>query len=89
MPTSQSLETHQRVRVKFNAMATGVHCDEASLHVTVADGREISVPLAWFPRLLKASPEQRNHWELIGTGEGVNWPDLDEDIEVESLFRVQ
>ena len=89
MSTSQQRENRKRVRIKFNAIAIGVRCDEASLYVAVADGREISVPLEWFPSLRDASPEQRNHWEFIGQGQGIHWPDLDEDIEVESLLRVQ
>jgi len=51
------------------------------------DGREISAPLAWFPRLRDATPEQRRHWRLIGTGVGVHWPDIDEDIAVATLMR--
>ena len=50
------------------------------------DGRELSVPLAWFPRLLHATPEQRQAWELIGRGEGLHWEELDEDISVAGLL---
>ena len=57
-----------------------------SLTVELNDGRSISVPLAWYPRLLHGTPEERNHWRPIGTGEGINWPDLDEDISIENLL---
>lgn len=60
---------------------------EDKLYVCLEDGREVAVPLEWFPRLRDASPEQRAHWRLIGGGIGVNWPDLDEDIAAESLLR--
>ncbi len=53
-----------------------------SFRVTIDDGRELSVPLAWFPRLLHGTPEQRDQWELIGRGEGLHWEALDEDISV-------
>ena len=57
------------------------------LMVNLVDGRRISVPLAWFPRLLHATPEQRSHWELLGDGEGVHWPDIDEDLSMVGLLR--
>jgi len=52
----------------------------------LSDGRTVFVPLAWFPRLLHGTPEERNKWRLIGDGEGIHWPDLDEDISVENLI---
>lgn len=55
--------------------------------VALSDGRNVSVPLAWFPRLLGASPKQRAHWQLIGAGLGIHWRELDEDISVSSLLR--
>jgi hypothetical protein len=58
---------------------------EDTLTVELTDGRVISVPLAWYPRLLHGTPEERNNWRLIGKGEGIHWPDLDEDISVENL----
>lgn len=58
---------------------------EDALIVDLNDGRTISVPLAWYPRLLNGNAEERHNWRLIGTGEGIHWPDLDEDISVESL----
>ena len=57
-----------------------------TFRVTLDDGRDLSIPLAWFPRLLRASPEQRQNWELIGRGEGVHWDELDEDISVAGLL---
>jgi hypothetical protein len=59
--------------------------DEA-LTVDLADGRTLSVPLAWYPRLLHANAAERANWRLIGRGEGIHWPDLDEDISVEGLL---
>jgi hypothetical protein len=58
-----------------------------SLTVELNDGRSISAPLAWFPRLLHGTPEERNNWRLIGNSEGIHWPDLDEDISVENLLQ--
>jgi uncharacterized protein DUF2442 len=57
-----------------------------ALIVDLSDGRTISVPLAWFPRLLHATPTERNNWRFIGDGEGIHWTDLDEDISVENLI---
>jgi hypothetical protein len=59
---------------------------EDTLAVELADGRTISAPIAWYPRLLHGSPEERNNWRLIGKGEGIHWPDLDEDISVENIL---
>src|SRR3970040_599314 len=58
---------------------------EDALSVDLTDGRTVSVPLAWYPRLLHGTPKERNKWRLIGEGEGIHWPDLDEDISVESI----
>jgi len=71
---------------KLEPLARDVTFIEDALHVVLADGREISAPLQWFPRLLGATPEQRAQWELIGDGIGIHWPQIDEDIEVESLL---
>ena len=60
-------------------------CDDAQLHVTLADGRALSAPLWWYPRLVGASPEERNAVEL--TPLGIHWPRIDEDISVASIFR--
>ena len=64
-----------------------VHCDEHSLIVDLMDGRTISVPLAWYPRLLRATPDQRAKWERAGGGYGIHWPDIDEDLSTEGLLR--
>lgn len=60
---------------------------EDMLYVRLEDGREIGVPLAWFPKLVKATPEERNNWRLIGKGIGIHWEDIDEDISVRKLFQ--
>jgi len=57
-----------------------------SLTVDLSDGRTISVPLAWFPRLLRATQQERKHWKMIGKGQGIHWEDIDEDISVEGLL---
>jgi len=71
---------------KVEALARDVAFTEDALRVVLADGREVSVPLHWFPRLLHATPDQRAKWELIGDGIGIHWPLVDEDVEVESLL---
>jgi hypothetical protein len=63
-----------------------VDVSDAALTVGLLDGRTVSVPLLWFPRLAHGSPAERNHWRLIGRGEGIHWPDLDEDISVINLL---
>ena len=73
--------------VKLDAHAVDVAIDEASLHFVLADGREISAPLEWFPRLRDASESQRRNWRLIGRGIGVHWPEIDEDIAVSTLMN--
>jgi hypothetical protein len=64
-----------------------VSCTEDKLTVELADGRSISVPLAWYPRLLHATPVERDNWEIAGAGFGIHWPDIDEDLSVEGLLR--
>ena len=68
------------------ALAQGVTASDQALIVDLADGRTITVPLAWFPRLAHGTPAERATWRLIGGGLGIHWPDLDEDISVESLL---
>jgi hypothetical protein len=63
-----------------------VHSTEDTLTFDLSDGRTISVPLGWYPRLDHATPEERAKWRLIGRGRGVHWEDLDEDISVESIL---
>ncbi len=74
--------------IKVEPLATSVRFTSNAMQVTLADGREVSVPMEWFPRLRDAKAEQRNKWELIGDGIGIHWPELDEDIETESLLSV-
>jgi len=66
-------------------LATSVAVTEDTLTVDLADGRSLSVPLAWYPRLLHATPQERQGWQLIARGEGIHWPGVDEDISVASL----
>lgn len=72
--------------LEADPLAVDVRVSEHALHVVLQDGREISAPLAWFPRLRDASPATRNHWRLIGVGEGIHWPEIDEDISVIGLL---
>ena len=64
----------------------GVEVSEDMLTVTLADGRIVSVPLAWYPRLLHATPEQRKGWQVAGAGYGIHWPDIDEDLSVRGIL---
>jgi hypothetical protein len=64
-----------------------VKCSEDELHVRLLDGRTISVPLAWYPRLFNATKRQRENWQIIGGGFGIHWPEVDEDISTEGLLR--
>lgn len=67
--------------------AVAVRCTEDELVVSLSDGRVLSVPLAWFPRLAHATPEQLGEFELLGEGEGIHWPSIDEDISVVGLLE--
>ncbi len=75
--------------IDVEPLAVDVTCTHDALRVVLADGREISAPLVWFPRLQKATPEQRKEWRLIGGGIGIHWRAIDEDISVESLLRLK
>ena len=75
--------------VKVEPVAVDVSFTGNALRVVLVDGREVSAPLVWFPRLLEATESQRSHWRLIGRGVGIHWPDVDEDISVESLLAVK
>ncbi|MCW5783721.1 MAG: DUF2442 domain-containing protein [Nitrospirales bacterium] len=66
--------------------AQDVKVTDDTLSVDLGDGRTISVPLVWFPRLVNGTPKERNNWRLIGKGEGIHWEDLDEDISIEGLL---
>jgi hypothetical protein len=78
---STSAETAPDIRVR------DARIEGESLVVDLMDGRTISVPLAWYPRLLSAAPEQRRRWEIAGGGYGIHWPDIDEDLSTEGLLR--
>ena len=68
------------------ARAQSVKVDEDRLVVDLTDGRTISVPLAWYPRLWRGTPEERAHFEIIGDGAYIHWPDLDEDLTVAGIL---
>ena len=71
---------------KVSSDVMDVQVLDAELIVHLSDGRTVSAPLAWFPRLLHGTAEQRKNWRLIGKGIGIHWPDLDEDISIRSLL---
>ncbi len=73
--------------LRFDPDAVDVEIMDAALRIVLADGRELMAPLEWFPRLRDATPEQRGNWRLIGGGQGIHWPDIDEDIAVATLLR--
>ena len=79
MNISAKIATDERV--------ADVRCDDDYLTVDLMDGRTIAVPLAWYPRLLHATPEQRARWKKIGAGYGIHWSDVDEDLSTEGLLR--
>ena len=66
--------------------AQSVTVSEDALVIDLVDGRTISAPLAWYPRLMHGKPEERANWRLVGQGEGIHWPDLDEDISVDNVL---
>ena len=70
-----------------DARATAVVVTDDELIVSLADGRRVAVPLGWFPRLAKATAQERAHWQLLGGGAGIHWPDADEDVSIEGLLR--
>ena len=78
----------------MNTLAVEIRIPEAlnasltddTLSVDLSDGRSISVPIAWFPRLMHSSEQERNNWRLIGKGQGIHWEDVDEDISIEGLL---
>lgn len=74
------------LQVEMHPLAIGVDFTESELVVSLTDGRSISVPIAWFASLSAASREQLNDWELLGEGEGVHWPQIDEDLSVKGLL---
>lgn len=70
----------------LEARALSVIITDDALVIDLSDGRTISVPLAWYPRLLQGTHEERNNWHFIGDGTGIHWPELDEDISIENLL---
>jgi hypothetical protein len=73
--------------LKVDATAVDVTLTDDRLTVTLADGRELGVPLSWFARLREATEAQRRNWRFIGRGQGIHWPEVDEDVSVASLLR--
>ena len=65
----------------------GVRITNDTLFVELADGRTVSVPLSWYPRLSNATPTQRSNWQLAGAGFGIHWPEIDEDLSVQGILR--
>jgi hypothetical protein len=70
----------------IGATAVSAIVTEDTLGVDLSDGRTISVPLAWYPRLMNGTADERANWQLIGAGLGIHWPQLDEDISIEGLL---
>jgi hypothetical protein len=68
-------------------LAIDVKVTESTLNVDLSDGRSITVPISWYPRLDNATPSERDRWELIGDGHGIHWPEIDEDISVQGLLE--
>ncbi|MFQ5474057.1 MAG: DUF2442 domain-containing protein [Dehalococcoidia bacterium] len=73
--------------VEAHPLAEHIHFTEDELIVSLVDGRTITVPLVWFPRLASATTKQLENYELPGDGEGIHWPDVDEDLSLEGLLR--
>ena len=73
-------------RIDPDPAAVTVEVSDTALLIILTDGRELSVPVAWFPRLRDATLAQRGDWQLIGDGHGIHWPDVDEDISVRALL---
>ncbi len=74
--------------IELDPVATDVSFTPDALRVSLADGRELSAPLLWFPRLRDATADQQRNWRLIGRGQGIHWPEVDEDISVAGLMRL-
>jgi hypothetical protein len=72
---------------KVDERVKSVSVDDDRLTVDLMDGRTIAVPLAWYPRLFNATPEQRQRWEIAGGGYGIHWPEVDEDLSTAGLLR--
>ncbi len=76
------------IPIQSEPLAINVVVDEVMLRIDISDGRELAVPIEWFPRLRDASIQERANWRLIGNGEGIHWPAIDEDISVLRLFGI-
>ena len=72
---------------QVNPLAEGVEFTDDELIVSLVDGRKVSVPLTWYPRLAAADEKQRAQWELLGDGQGIHWPDIDEDLSVSGILK--
>ena len=72
--------------IEVHPYAQNVSCSDSTLSVDLLDGRTISVPISWFPSLSKATQSQKDNWELLGDGEGIHWPDIDEDLSIAGLL---
>jgi hypothetical protein len=77
------------LKIKVEPFAVDISFTADDLSVRLADGRQVSVPLTWFPKLLRATPEQRGNWRLIGNGIGIHWPLIDEDVSVASMLSAE
>ena len=75
------------LEIEVNLLAEGVDFTADELIVALVDGRKVSVPLSWYPRLAVADDKQRARWELLGDGQGIHWPDIDEDLSVSGILR--
>ena len=73
--------------IRADERVKNVHVTEETISVDLMDGRTITVPIVWYPRLLNATPEQRANWEVCGGGYGIHWEDIDEDLSTEGLLR--
>jgi hypothetical protein len=74
------------LKLEIEPLATKVQVTEDRLIVELADGRSITVPLSWYPRLMHGTVQERQHWQLLGDGYAIEWPDLDEHIGIEGLL---
>ena len=81
-----STSAAKSVRIDPDPAAIDVEVSDTLLRIVLTDGRELAAPLAWFPRLRDATPDERRRWELIGRGHGIHWPDVDEDVSVRVLL---
>jgi hypothetical protein len=72
--------------IPTSALAKAVTFDDAAMHISLLDGRSLSIPLVWFPTLYAATPEQRARYEIAGGGISLHWPDLDEDLSIAGLM---